>query len=185
MKNLLAFILGAAIGSGITYYIVKEKYESIIDEEVQSVKDSFKKKEEVSEEKEESMEESKPTPNYILASDEELSNFDDLVEASEYTEQKEKEFEDRVNSRPYIIPPEEAGESGYDIMTLLYYKDHVLTDEDNNIIEDIDDVIGFDSLTRFGEFEDDTVYVRNDKYRVDYEVINDPERTFSDVFNVY
>ena len=70
-------------------------------------------------------------------------------------------------------------------MTLLYYKDHVLTDEDNNIIEDIDDVIGFDSLTRFGEFEDDTVYVRNDKYRVDYEVINDPERTFSDVFNVY
>lgn len=185
MKNLLAFILGAAIGSGITYYFVKEKYESIIDEEVQSVKDSFKKKEEAIKEKEEPMEESKPTPNYILASDEELSNFDDLVEASEYKEKKEKEFEDRVNSRPYIIPPEEAGESGYDIMTLLYYKDHVLTDEDNNIIEHIDDVIGFDSLTRFGEFEDDTVYVRNDKYQVDYEVINDSERTFSDVFNVY
>lgn len=185
MKNLLAFILGAAIGSGITYYFVKEKYESIIDEEVQSVKDSFKKKKEMTKDKEEPMEEAKPTPNYILASDEELSDYGDLVETEEYKMQKEKELEDRINSRPYVIPPEEAGESGYDIMTLLYYKDHVLTDEDNNIIEHIDDVIGFDSLTRFGEFEDDTVYVRNDKYQVDYEVINDPERTFSDVFNVY
>ena len=82
---------------------------------------------------------------------------------------------------PYVIPPEEFGEiEEYDTESLTYYQDGVLTDQDDSIIDNIDELIGEDSLTHFGEFEDDSVFVRNDKLRCDYEILRDL-RNYSDV----
>ena len=65
-------------------------------------------------------------------------------------------------------------------------------DEQNNIypelnndlitesIEDVDDVVGEDSLNHFGEFEEDSVYVRNDERKCDYEILLD-HRRYADV----
>ena len=41
-----------------------------------------------------------------------------------------------------------------------------------------DDVVGMESLTHFGEYEDDSVFVRNDRLKCDYEILMD-ERTYS------
>ena len=41
VKNALIFIVGAAIGSVTTWYFVKDKYEKIADEEIESVKEYY------------------------------------------------------------------------------------------------------------------------------------------------
>jgi hypothetical protein len=46
----------------------------------------------------------------------------------------------------------------------------------------VDDVVGFESLNRFGEYEDDSVFVRNDRLKCDYEILLD-RRKYSDVVN--
>ena len=82
---------------------------------------------------------------------------------------------------PYVITPEAFAEyEEYDTVSLTYYDDGVLADEDDNIIEDVEGMVGVDSLTHFGEYEDDSVYVRNDRYKCDYEILRD-QRKYSDV----
>ena len=58
-------------------------------------------------------------------------------------------------------------------ISLRYYGDKVLTDEDDVIITNVDEIIGEDSLTHFGEYEDDSVFVRNDEMKADYEILLD------------
>ncbi|HZK46450.1 MAG TPA: hypothetical protein VFC64_00760, partial [Atopostipes sp.] len=82
---------------------------------------------------------------------------------------------------PYVIPPEEFGEfDNYEKIGLTYYADQVLTDDDDKSVEDIEDTVGFDSLNHFGEYEDDSVFVRNDRLKCDYEILLD-QRNYSDV----
>ena len=44
----------------------------------------------------------------------------------------------------------------------------------------MDNVVGLESLAHFGEYEDDSVFVRNDRLKCDYEILLD-QRTCSDV----
>ena len=83
--------------------------------------------------------------------------------------------------KPYVISPEEFGEfEDYERISLSYYADQVLADEDDEKVDDADNVVGLESLTHFGEFEDDSVFVRNDRLKCDYEILLD-QRTYSDV----
>ncbi len=75
---------------------------------------------------------------------------------------------------PYIISPTQFinEEPYYDKITLEYYDDDILANAlSEEIIEDINAAIGLESLTKFGEYEDDVVYVRNENRSTDYEVI--------------
>ena len=79
---------------------------------------------------------------------------------------------------PYVIPPEEYDENDYETESLTYYADGVLTDMYDNIIEDVEDTVGTDSLTHFGEYEDDSVFVRNDERQIDYEILLDSDKYY-------
>lgn len=79
-----------------------------------------------------------------------------------------------IEERPYTISQEEfiGGNRFFDKTTLNYYDDGILEDEiTEEIIEDIDSVVGYDSLDKFGEYEDDVVFVRNERLSTDYEVV--------------
>ena len=52
--------------------------------------------------------------------------------------------------------------------------------EDVVIIEDVEGTIGLDVSAHFGEFEDDSVHVRNDREKCEYEILFD-QRTYDDV----
>lgn len=87
-------------------------------------------------------------------------------------------------NKPYIISPEEFGESGnYTQISLTYYSDGVLADDEDEIIEDIDDTVGEDFADHFGDYEDDSVFVRNDRLRCDYEILKD-NRSYHDVAGI-
>lgn len=76
--------------------------------------------------------------------------------------------------KPYIIPPYEyGGVYEYDQVSLVYYADGVLVDENQDVVDDIEGCIGRESLEHFGEYEEDAVHVRNDDRKCDYEVLLD------------
>ena len=94
---------------------------------------------------------------------------------------QKKEEQETMEIKPYVISPEEFGEfEDYERISLSYYADQILADEDDEKVEDVDNVVGLESLTHFGEFEDDSVFVRNDRLKCDYEILLD-QRTYSDV----
>ena len=65
-----------------------------------------------------------------------------------------------MNDKPYVISPEEFGEyEEYEKISLTYYGDQVLADENDELVEDVEGAVGFESLTHFGEYEDDSVFV--------------------------
>ena len=76
--------------------------------------------------------------------------------------------------KPKIIPPEDFGENeDYETISLIYYEDEVLTDDMDEPIDDIENTVGLGYDTHFGEYEDDTVYVVNDRLKCYYEICRD------------
>ena len=82
--------------------------------------------------------------------------------------------------KPYVISPDELGEKDYSIISLNYYADGVLADDFDVVIDDVENTVGEDALTHFGEYEDDSVFVRNDELELDYEILKDMRR-FEDI----
>lgn len=84
--------------------------------------------------------------------------------------------------RPYVISPEEFGDlPDYDVITLTYYEgDCILADELDDVIDDVDTIVGFDAFNHFGDYEDDSVHIRNDALKCDYEILLDI-RSYLDV----
>lgn len=94
--------------------------------------------------------------------------IEDPEEAIDTTPKKD------IAKKPYIIMPDQFinEEPYFDKITLEYYEDGVLCDErTGEILTDIESAIGRESLNHFGEYEDDVVYVRNERISTDYEVI--------------
>lgn len=89
---------------------------------------------------------------------------------------------DDMPNEPYVISPDDYGENdNYTQISLVYYAgDGVLADDEDEVVEDIEDTVGEDFAEHFGEYEDDSVFIRNDRLRCDYEILRD-NRSFSDV----
>lgn len=198
MKNFFTFVTGLVIGSVVTYVVVKDKFEKIAQEEIDSVKEVFGRrvekeadkkvekiaKKEVEKIRKEYNEYDNLTKNYTSYSKNET---EENVEEDEVCENNEDRVElDEIErasdyDRPYIIEPQEFGAlDGYSLITLYHYSDNVLADDCDELVEDIDDVVGEDYASHFGEYEDDCVYVRNDRLKADYEICRDL-RKYSDV----
>lgn len=179
VKYFASFLLGTAVGVAVSWKILKTKYEQIAQEEIDSVKEVFSKR---NKETAEFLNDAAKTLSEIKEEiDEEPSEkSDDIIDYSGMcrdfgyiSENKEKKGGDDMNDYPYVISPDEFDEIGYNTVSLTYYADGVLTDECNDPIEDVDEIIGEDSLNHFGEYEDDSVFVRNDALRTDYEILRD------------
>ena len=176
MKGLY-FLLGLAIGAGAATLICKKYYDGKIEEEVESVKQAFKKTD-PSEDKpepepvEKTVEHSTPLQKNEGVKD--LRDYANLLRKSGYNGPEKK---DPI----YTIAPDEFGEDeeNYEQVSLMFYADDVLCDENDEVMEDRENYIG-DALNHFGEWEPDAVYVRNELLHIEYEILKD-ERPFSEV----
>lgn len=170
-KNFMMFTIGVGTGVAATYFYFKNKYAKMAQEEIESVIEVFSKKKSEPTEKETVAEPSKPV-SYHTKKKEDVN-----VYASKLKEQEYHIYEDA----PYVITPDEFGENDdYETISLIYYSDLMLTDDDDELIEDVENTVGFESLNHFGEYEDDCVFVRNDRLRSDFEILLD-KRKYSDV----
>lgn len=184
--GFVIFVLGAAVGSVVTWQYTRKKYEQIAQEEIDSVKEIFSKRESAAD-----VEITDPEPHTAkIGKPEEkpdITEYAARLERDGYTNysnvgaEQKKEEQETMEIKPYVISPEEFGEfEDYERISLSYYADQVLADEDDEKVDDVDNVVGLESLTHFGEFEDDSVFVRNDRLKCDYEILLD-QRTYSDV----
>ena len=107
-----------------------------------------------------------------------IINYNKMIKELKYEPVNDEEDEE-YNKYPYLITPDKIpfGEktdpegNPYTKTTLIYYEDGVVADTSYEIIDDVNDVIGNDSLSHFGEFHNrDSIYVRNDRLRTDFEV---------------
>lgn len=203
--GIISFAAGAAIGSVATLMSIKNKYEQIAKEEIEEVREVYmnaiRKTKDVDDEHEES------TPVNEAPKVAELKSYKDVMDESGYinygniteaeveemVKEKTKEIveecndilkktEDKVNkNKPYVINPDDFGDD-YNTITLVYYKDNVVTTYDTDEVltdKEIEDLIGEESLSHFGEYEEDSVFVRNDARKIDYEILRS-EETYSD-----
>lgn len=192
LNKVIIFAAGAVIGSLAAWKLTKTKYEKIMIEEEQSLREYYNKKVKVIEDtatdlhdsyqrREDALrkkleEETEKEPEIAQDMDE-VDNkvfFDRYTEIlKSYTSSPEEPHIDNVtNDKPYVVSPDEFGEAdGYDIITLNYYADGVVADDWNDPIEDIGATIGEDFASHYGEYEEDVVYVRNDRLKVEYEIL--------------
>lgn len=181
MKDILSkffiFAAGAGIGSAVTWKIVKSKYEQIAQEEIDSVKEYYHNK---YEDKDEPAPEkdtddagvnlAKGMATGLKTEKPDLKNYANMIREVNYAQEVETE-------RPYVIQPVEYGEmDDYETRCLVHYSDGVLVDEDGEVVEDVDHVVGGGYDAHFGDYEDDAIHIRNDVTKTDYEILADPRR---------
>lgn len=176
--GLFIFVLGAAVGSAVTWQYTKKFYEQRAQEEINSVKKTYGKKVVPAQGEEDRTEKEAATVVDGVDDKPDILRYAEFLKHEKYTTDDDSPT---AESKPYVISPDEFGEfEEYDRISLTYYADQVLADENDDKIKDVDEVIGVESLTHFGEFEDDSVFVRNDRLKCDYEILMD-SRTYSEV----
>lgn len=170
LSSVIIFCGGIFIGGFLTWDLFKTKYEKIADEEIASVKETFEHRE------------SRPDKNYKV--EEELKGNDayvNIIDSNSYRNYSNTTIEtnkkggtaDMELNHPYVITPEQYEDNvDYTKVSLTWYSDEVLEDDWGNVL-DPDDVIGRDALATFGQYEDDSVFVRDDDEQIDYEVLRD------------
>lgn len=185
-SNYISFIAGIAVGSVCMWVGLKRHYAEITQEEINSVKEQYGKlysddnvdytddpdvvkkiKENSSYTPYDQPIDNRNKPDMMtyarILAERRYGNSD----SESVSEKKEPSAE-----HPYVISPEEFGEDEeYEQISLTYYADKVLADENDDPIENIDEVVGTDSLNHFGEYEDDSVFVRNDKLKSYFEIL--------------
>lgn len=176
LKNTAIFICGFGLGCVITHEVIKSKYESIAKEEIESVKEVFKRRTKKEKSKVSNFDDALRVANKVLNEDEVNKQYDSFVSKLGYNGEEEEEMVDR----PYVISPEEVGDCDYEMIALTYSDDGILLDDLDEIVDDVDVTVGVESLNHFGEYEEDSVYVRNDRLRVDYEILRD-DRTHNEI----
>lgn len=204
-----AFVAGLTIGAAGAWYYLKDKYAKLAEEEIASVKAAYAKREKPTTEEKAGHFPQKRTDRSQNCADRLFANIKNgeqtleavsLVNAAknmdkgsitEYTQRLQeagyKDYSRTIDEKPsgtpgevpYVISPDEFGElEDYTKISLTYFADGVLADECGEIVDDVEEIIG-DGLDHFGEYEDDSVFVRSDAKRCDYEILKDL-RDFSD-----
>ena len=201
VNNIIVFTMGAAVGTLISWKILEKKYKQIADEEIESVKNSYRTRKAELQLVEhyvetDDMNNTVREHKRFAAIDKKTS--EDVEIKEEYKEEIEKVgyyFSDegvtadiytvKVDQpdeyvKPFVIAPEEYGEyKNFETKEWTYYSDFVLVDEIGEIVTNPELIIG-DALEHFGDYEDDSVCVRNENIECDYQILKH-EKTFSEI----
>ena len=174
MGYILAFTLGGAVGAAITWKVLKDRYEQEIQNEIMALRELRNKMATTVEDESEEEEEPKIDEKTV----EEYARLLTETDYTPYARPSEIQV-DAVPEQPYVITPDEFAMIGYKTENLVYYTDGVLADDAMKPVDDIEETVGEESLSRFGEYEDDSVHVRNDLLRTDFEILLS-EKTYSE-----
>jgi len=178
IKIFIGFSIGAAVGVLSTWQYLSKKYNKIITEEVNVIREKANAQAKIYLPQEDN---NPPKVKDPLSYSERLKKtsydkcFPEILKNPEPKKEEEQLMtEKKIKSNPIVISPDEYGEEeDYDKISLTYYADKVLADEDDNRIRDVEGCVGIESLETFGKYEDDSVFVRNDYQHTYYEILLD------------
>ena len=172
----VSFAVGALIGSAVAWLFTKKYYENIAQAEIDSVKDEFSKRND----RVEPGEQEKEMDQYNKA----VGNYDYTAHSNnKKSDVKEDKMTNIFEEGIEYIDPDAYGEyMDYEQVSLTYFADGVLAYEDTlEVIDDAKSIVGEFFADHFGEYEDDSVFVRNDAARCEYEILADT-RKYADAY---
>lgn len=196
LYTTIVFLTGIAIGGAAVWYYVKGKYAQIAEEEIHSVKEAYAKREQ-----QENAVKPDISPvsgvdqthvvNKIrdrdgitesarrFQSEKGYTNYSSTVMPSKKEAPEKESLPKNFDDTSYVISPDEFDEfDGYTPVSLTCFADGILSDEYGIIVDDVEEIVG-DALDHFGEYEEDSVYARNNILRCDYEILKD-KRTYGE-----
>ena len=179
---ILAFAAGALCGFAGSWYFAKQHYEDIANQDFKKrLKESRSEKSPV-----EKIEKAKPknAKTTVWSGDKgDLKDYVDYINKYDSRDvttipkrkKKQEVEEEQPEDTIKIISEEEFGEDDeYDIITLTYYANDILADDNNEIIDNRLDIVGdIDYLNEFDE--DDSIYVVNNNHKAYYEILRDED----------
>ena len=174
-KGLCIFGGGALVGAVVAAKAVRERYHQEAEEEIAEMREYYREKEQKRREAEEN-------EAVVEVKEETESEYKEIVKEKGYTnytqyndtESENNKIDDDVEDEwaPCIIDVEEFGEDpSYDTATLTYFKDGVLADEVDEVMDP--KMVGEENLKIFDEFGARAIYVRNEEHMIDFEIIRD------------
>ena len=206
IKDPIIFLVGTAIGSGVTWFVTKktiekkaeEKYEALYQKEVESVKASFLHLNEKAKEKtaEPEVHNEKP-PSLDIYTDalKKAKEKEEKVNYTNFTVEEESEEDDEEDSivdktlidettdtsQPYILKrmPNPNEDPNYTQIEVTYYADGTYADSRDTEME-IEDYIGRKMMDYVENTEKDEVFIRNDELNIDVDIRKDT-RTYDEV----
>ena len=182
--GVLVFAVGAAMGTAGAVYFLRKKYDGIAQEKIDSVKELYQKKEKALEEQEKEKQEEAKEKATKAREKESLTKYASTLDENGYTNYaekgkgKKKSGSAKKSSYPYVINPNVFGEiNEYQTLSFTWYADGTLTDDEDEPMskEAQENMVGSDFMHHFGEYEDDSVFVRNDKLKCDIEILMNQE----------
>lgn len=189
--HAVCLLIGGAVGYLIASSYFNKRYdelEEVFDEEIKDYKDDavigrrYRDNQEVVDTSQELT--NPPVKPSVIAYRERISSLE--YSSSDRTPTEMATAKVLLNERdpdnsdaPYLISVDLFNEEGsrFEKITMTYFEgDEVLADDKEQMVVDIEALVGKQNLTRFGECDpDDTdvIYVRNEKLEVDFEVFRE------------
>ena len=170
---MAGFAAGLIVGGAAAWYYAREMYSKIAEEEINSVKEAYSRQKE----QEDKRQQPKSEEKTAVSSNMDIRQYAKKVLKEGYTEYShtvtDKQPKKLTGAEPYVISPDEFGEiEEYTKVSLFYFEDGTLADEYGEVVDDVEEIVG-DGLEHFGEYEEDSVFMRNDAKRCDYEILKD------------
>lgn len=170
--GLACFVSGSLVGIFASKAYYKNKYEKIANEEILEIQNAYAKREKRQKEDSEQVEEPEAiTPREMAY----ISKYKAME--MELAEREAPKDDDDAPTH-LISVLEYSTNDEYEKQDLVFYEEDsalVNSDYDGTLI-DIDKIIGKYALSHFGDnsYRDDTVYVRDEKNRIDYQIVRVP-----------
>lgn len=163
-KTFMAFIVGAAAGAGAAWLYAKKYFGQQIDDVIAKC-NAVEAEEQPKINKQEKEDDSE-------APAEAEKGGDGLVKYNKAL--KENGYSDKVGQKPYFILPDEFKDGTMTTaVTWSYFEDGVVTDEYDNIVEDVEQAIGNLDLLVDAFGDEDIAYIRNEDRKCDYEILRE------------
>lgn len=189
LSHVIAFIAGAAVGYFAADYLLKDKYEKRFQQEVSSTIKAFKTNKNEGYKKDDEValngEKLKAVSDEVVVAD--IKEYAKNIGKHDYSEvnndkPSEESKDDGIDhTKPYIITEEEVDAyMNYSITQWNYYADGVLTDENNEVVEDVSTTIGKEAFEYLKRTSESATYVRNDLLELDYEILKN-EMTYAEL----
>lgn len=188
---LISFVAGGVVGFSGAFYYLNQKFQKDLEKEVQGFKDIIEEKA-----KEEPIQELEPQEKE--ENQNELPNSDLEPDTSNYVTKEDLEKYEglRVNYTSYapessgkpvekpklqldpirVIREEDFGKDPeYDEVSLTWYQDGIVEDEDGELLDFPEGEIGTEAVKLLSDEEQDVdvVYVQNEKTKMYYEIMVD------------
>ena len=180
LSYVIAFIAGSAIGSLVTYELTYRKFEKKATDEINHAYAEIEKRygnyDSDKDNTEDNPEKESESVKQVIDNESVLKEYSDKVKNLNYAacfvsdEEAEDDTDMPDGEFPYIISADQFGDVDYTLVYLTYHADGALTDDMDDIIDNVDSVVGMKNLLTFEKEGTDEIFIRNDVRKCDYDI---------------